>query len=202
MFPAAGAYGPADDAERPGPATDETFGSCGPELDRLRPGGATWRWALRVAADSGKVVALLAAPRSVWARWPGRISGNRPSPRRLHRGSAFRGHESSEGPGVLLRWNVEELINALTHIKDLRVIARTGRSPSGQEHDVREIGRRRQVAAVLEGKRAESGGQSADYRGSLSTRRIDGHLWSNQYDRTSDDVLAIQEEITRPSWRN
>jgi len=67
---------------------------------------------------------------------------------------------------------VEELINALSTSKDLRVIARTRAFAfKGKNTDVREIGRRLQCGRSG-GKRAESGGK-VRITAQLITRRID-----------------------------
>jgi serine/threonine-protein kinase len=52
----------------------------------------------------------------------------------------------------------EELINALTHIKGLKVAARTSSfSFKGKDSDIREIGRKLDVGAILEGSVQKSG---------------------------------------------
>jgi serine/threonine protein kinase len=52
----------------------------------------------------------------------------------------------------------EEIINALTHIKDLRVIARTSSFAfKGKQEDIREIGKKLNVAILLEGSVRKSG---------------------------------------------
>ncbi|MCH7713629.1 MAG: tetratricopeptide repeat protein [Chloroflexi bacterium] len=89
----------------------------------------------------------------------------------------------------------EELIDALTKIKDLRVSARTSAfSFKGQQQDIREIGQKLNVATVLEGSVRKS-----DTRLRISAQLInvaDGyHLWSEKYDRELKDVFAIQDEI-------
>jgi eukaryotic-like serine/threonine-protein kinase len=90
----------------------------------------------------------------------------------------------------------EELINALTHIKDLRVVARTSAFAfRGEKIDVREIGKRLNVETVLEG----SVRKAAD-RLRITAQLInvsDGyHLWSEKFDRNLEDVFAIQDEIS------
>ncbi len=90
----------------------------------------------------------------------------------------------------------EELINALTKVRQLRVVARTSAfSVRDGGLDVREIGRRLQVETVLEGSV-----RKADDRLRITAqlvRAADGlHLWSERYDRRLDDVFAIQDEIT------
>ena len=89
----------------------------------------------------------------------------------------------------------EELIDALTKIKDLRVSARTSAfSFKGQQQDIREIGQKLNVATVREGSVRKS-----DTRLRISAQLInvaDGyHLWSEKYDRELKDVFAIQDEI-------
>jgi serine/threonine-protein kinase len=90
----------------------------------------------------------------------------------------------------------EEIINALTQLKDLHVVARTSAfSFKGQQLDIREIGRKLNVATVLEGS-VRKAGNRLRITGQL-VKVADGyHLWSERYDREMDDVFAIQDEIT------
>lgn len=90
----------------------------------------------------------------------------------------------------------EELINALTKIKDLRVVARTSSFAfKGEKIDIREVGRRLNVKTVLEGSVRKAGNRLR-----ITSQLIkveDGyHLWSERYDRDLEDVFAIQDEIT------
>lgn len=90
----------------------------------------------------------------------------------------------------------EELINTLAHIKDLRVAARTSAFAfKGKEIDVRDVGDRLNVAAVLEGSVRKSGPRLR-----ITAQLInvgDGyHLWSGQFDREMKDIFDIQEEIS------
>jgi serine/threonine protein kinase/Tfp pilus assembly protein PilF len=90
----------------------------------------------------------------------------------------------------------EELINALTQIKDLRVIARTSAfSYKGKDVNVREIGRELDVATILEGSVRKAGNRLR-----ITAQLVDTtgghHLWSERYDREMDDVFTIQDEIT------
>ena len=90
----------------------------------------------------------------------------------------------------------EELINALTHIKDLRVVARTSAFAfRGEKIDVREIGKKLNVSTVLEGSIRKAGNRIR-----ITTQLInveDGyHLWSEKFDREMEDIFAIQEEIS------
>ena len=89
----------------------------------------------------------------------------------------------------------EELINALVHVKGLRVVARTSSFAfKGRSEDIREIGRTLDVAAVLEGSVRKSGNRLRITAQLVNVE--DGcHLWSERFDRTLEDVFAIQDEI-------
>jgi serine/threonine-protein kinase len=90
----------------------------------------------------------------------------------------------------------EDLINALTKIKDFRVAARTSAfSFKGEKIDVREIGRKLNVQTVLEGSVRKSGKR---LRVTAQLINVDDgyHLWSEQYDRVMADIFDIQDEIT------
>jgi serine/threonine protein kinase len=90
----------------------------------------------------------------------------------------------------------EELINALTHIQELRIAARTSAFAfKGRETDVREIGERLNVGAVLEGSVRKSG-QRLRITAQLVNVEDGYHIWSGQFDREMKDVFDIQEEIS------
>ncbi len=90
----------------------------------------------------------------------------------------------------------KELINGLTRIETLRVVAHSSSfSFKGQNLDAREIGRQLNVGSILEGSVRRSGNRLR-----ISAQLInaaDGyHLWSEQYDRHMDDIFAIEDEIS------
>ncbi|MGB6680298.1 MAG: protein kinase, partial [Candidatus Bathyarchaeia archaeon] len=90
----------------------------------------------------------------------------------------------------------DELINALSKISELRVVARTSAFAfKGKLEDVRDIGKKLGVETVLEGsvRKAEN-----RLRITVQLINVDGgyHLWSERYDREMEDVFAIQDEIT------
>ncbi|GAF99093.1 unnamed protein product, partial [marine sediment metagenome] len=90
----------------------------------------------------------------------------------------------------------EELINALTQLKDLRVIARTSAfSFKGKNVNVRDIGRELDVETVLEGS-VRKAGNRLRITAQLVDTKGGHHLWSERYDREMDDIFAIQDEIT------
>lgn len=90
----------------------------------------------------------------------------------------------------------EDVINALTHIKDFRVAARTSAfSFKGKQIDARVIGRKLNVNTVLEGS-IQKAGDRLRVTAQLINARDGYHLWSEQYDRVMADVFSIQDEIT------
>jgi len=90
----------------------------------------------------------------------------------------------------------EEIINTLTHIESLKVIARTSAFAFKDKHeDMREIGRKLGVVTLLEGSIRKSGNR---LRITAQLIKVDdgSHLWSDRYDREMKDVFAIQDEIS------
>jgi len=89
----------------------------------------------------------------------------------------------------------EEIIDALSQLNNLRVIARTSAfSFKGKNMDVREIGETLDVKTLLEGSVRKSGNRLRITTKLLSVS--DGsHLWTNRYDRELEDIFSIQEDI-------
>lgn len=90
----------------------------------------------------------------------------------------------------------EELLNLLSGIPQLRVTARMSSfSLRDEQIDVREVGKRLNVAHVLEGSVRKSGNRIRVTAQLIDTD--DGyHLWSETYDRTLEDIFAVQDEIS------
>jgi serine/threonine protein kinase/tetratricopeptide (TPR) repeat protein len=89
----------------------------------------------------------------------------------------------------------EEIINSLVHVNGLRVVARTSSFAfKNRSEDVREIGRALDVSAVLEGSVRKSG-ERLRITAQLVDVQDGCHLWSERFDRTLEDVFAIQDEI-------
>ena len=87
----------------------------------------------------------------------------------------------------------EEILNSLARTPDLHVAARTSTRSIGPG-DVRDIGRRLNVAHVLEGSVRRGNGRVRVTAQLIRTS--DGfHLWSQNYDRPASGVVSIQEDI-------
>ena len=91
----------------------------------------------------------------------------------------------------------EDIIDALTQVPGLRVMARTSAFAfRGKEADVREIGARLNVENILEGSVRRAGSRLRVT--AQLVKASDGyHLWSQRFDREMTDVFAIQDEISQ-----
>jgi TolB-like protein/cytochrome c-type biogenesis protein CcmH/NrfG len=89
----------------------------------------------------------------------------------------------------------EEIINALTQIPSLKVIARTSSFAfRDKEQDIRRIAEVLSVTNVLEGS-VRKAGNRIRVTAQLITAADGSHLWSERYDRDMTDVFSIQDEI-------
>jgi len=91
----------------------------------------------------------------------------------------------------------EELLNLLAKIPALRVASRTSAfSFKGKDVTIGDIGRELNVGHVLEGSVRKSG-TKIRITAQLIDVEHDTHLWSETWDRTLDDIFAIQDEIAQ-----
>jgi len=89
----------------------------------------------------------------------------------------------------------EELLNLLAKIPELRVASRTSAfSYKGKDVKIAEVAAELNVAHVLEGS-VRKAGNRVRITAQLIDAGSDVHLWSETWDRTLDDVFAIQDEI-------
>jgi TolB-like protein len=90
----------------------------------------------------------------------------------------------------------ENIINGLTRFREIFVIGvKSIMVVREQVADLREIGRTLGVAHIIEGSVRKSGD-----RVRVTVQLVDAatgqHLWAENYDRTVDDIFAVQDEIT------
>jgi TolB-like protein len=89
----------------------------------------------------------------------------------------------------------EELLNLLAKIPELNVASRSSAfSYKGKDFKVSDVGRELNVAHVLEGSVRKAGNQIRITAQLIKVE--DGyHMWSETFDRTLDNIFAIQDEI-------
>jgi TolB-like protein len=90
---------------------------------------------------------------------------------------------------------VDDIITGLARIKWLFVIARNSTlAYKGRAVDMKQVGRELGVRYVLEGSVRKAGGSVR-----VTTQMIDAstgaHVWAERYDRSSEDIFALQDEI-------
>jgi eukaryotic-like serine/threonine-protein kinase len=91
----------------------------------------------------------------------------------------------------------EEILNALTPLKGLRVAARTSAfSFKGKGEDLRTIGEKLNVTTVLEGS-VRRAGDRVRITVQLSDVANGYQLWSERYDREVKDIFDVQDEIAK-----
>ncbi|MGE5177949.1 MAG: protein kinase domain-containing protein [Bacteroidota bacterium] len=91
----------------------------------------------------------------------------------------------------------DELLNMLTKIRGLRVVARTSAFQfKGAGADIATIGQKLNVATILEGSVRKAGNRM---RIAVQLVKVSdsSHLWSEIYDRAFEDIFAVQDDIAR-----
>jgi len=102
---------------------------------------------------------------------------------------------SEEGQDYFCEGLTDELITRLSNLKELKVIAKKSvYSFKGQEIDIREIGKKLNVATVLEGG-VRKAGNKLRITAQLINVSDGSHLWADSYDKDLTDIFAIQDEI-------
>jgi TolB-like protein/Tfp pilus assembly protein PilF len=91
----------------------------------------------------------------------------------------------------------DELLNVLTKVRGLRVAARASSFQfKGKNEDLAVIGQKLNVATLLDGSVRKSGN-----RVRISVQLVKAsdriQLWSETYDRSLDDIFAVQDDIAQ-----
>jgi eukaryotic-like serine/threonine-protein kinase len=91
----------------------------------------------------------------------------------------------------------EEILDGLARVDGLHVVGRTSSfSFKGKNANVSEVGKKLNVASVLEGT-LQLEGDRVRITAELVNTRNGFHLWSETYERELQGVFAVQDEITR-----
>lgn len=107
----------------------------------------------------------------------------------------FANHSAAEDMVYFSEGMTEEIINALAGVDGLRVISRTSSFAfKDKELPLHTIAGRLQVSHIIEG-----GVRRSNDRLRISARLIDveddSHVWNARWDRSMDDIFAVQDEI-------
>jgi adenylate cyclase len=90
----------------------------------------------------------------------------------------------------------EDIITDLSKVASLFVVSRnTAFSFKGKSPNLAQIARQLGVKYVLEGSVRKVGGR-VRITAQLIEGATDGHVWAERYDRTLDDIFALQDEIS------
>ncbi len=90
----------------------------------------------------------------------------------------------------------EDIISGLSKFSGLFVIARNSSfSYKGKSIDVRTMAKTLGVRYVLEGSIRQIGSR-VRVTGQLIDTSTGSHIWAERYDRTLDDIFAVQDEVT------
>ncbi len=91
----------------------------------------------------------------------------------------------------------EDIITGLARFRSLFVIARNSSFAfRGKSTDLAEIGRRLGVSYLLEGSVRRAGAR-VRITAQLIEAATGAHLWAERYDRSLDDVFAVQDEVAQ-----
>ncbi len=91
---------------------------------------------------------------------------------------------------------VEDVITGLSRIKWLFVIARNSSfAYKGKSIDVKQVGRELGVRYILEGS-VRRASNRLRVTGQVVEGETGRHVWAERYDRTLDDIFALQDELT------
>jgi TolB-like protein len=91
---------------------------------------------------------------------------------------------------------VEDIITALSHFRNLFVIARNSSfTYKGRAVDVKQVGRELGVRYVLEGSVRKAAGK-VRITGQLIDAATGSHLWADRFDGSVDDIFELQDQVT------
>lgn len=164
---------------------------------RLRLDGKNARWRWRHAAQrwtrtaaAAIVVLALTGGGAWWFLQPTPVSA-KPSVAVL----PFNNYGGDEASGRLADGLTEDIITDLARFPEFEVVARNSTEVyKGKPVDARQVGKELHVGYVLEGSIQRQGG-----RVRVTAQLIDApsgnHLWSERWDRPTEDVFGVQTEI-------
>ncbi len=164
-----------------------------PKITFREHAARTDAWSLgRVALLTLGAVALFFAGAAIWRM----RASSRPAIESLVV-LPFANMSGDPGNEYLADGLTEELTNDLAQWPDLRVAARTSAFEfKGRGVDVREVGRKLNVQAVLEGS-IDKQGDRIRVTAQMNRASNGFHLWSKSFESQSSDMMVLKEQIAR-----
>jgi serine/threonine protein kinase/Flp pilus assembly protein TadD len=184
-----------DRTVEPPPQTARVSPALAPKTELLQPAKRWTRHPASLAAFSA-AIALLGAT-VVWLVWHKPAATNRLSPPNSVAVLPFDNFSGEADMEYLSDGLTEEITTALSRIPGLKVAARNSSFTfKNKPKDARAIGATLGVNALLEGSIRKVGSQ---LRVSAQLINVANgyHLWSENYDRSAEDIFAVQEDIAR-----
>ena len=90
----------------------------------------------------------------------------------------------------------EEILNLLAKIQQLRVISRSTAFNYRGDVNIPEVAAELNVTYILEGS-VRQAGDTIRVTAQLIDAKTDTHIWSDTWDRGTEDIFAIQDEVAR-----
>jgi TolB-like protein/class 3 adenylate cyclase len=147
------------------------------------------RWAI---AGMAVAMTLLLAAGAAYQFWPAASVSARPSVAVL----PFDNYGGDEATGRVANGLTEDIITDLARFPELEVVARNSTEVyKGKPVDAREVAKALHVGYVLEGSIQRQGGR-VRITAQLIDAQSGNHLWSQRWDRPTEDVFAVQTEIS------
>jgi len=132
----------------------------------------------------------------LWSPWKRQVSAPIPESKQSVAVLPFEDLSEQQDQGYLCYGLSESIINALSQIKDLRVPApNSSSSLVGKELPLREIGEKLNVEAVFRGS-IQKAGDRVRILAQLINVMDESIMWSQAFNRKTDDLFAIQDEIS------
>ncbi len=200
------------EAERALDASDEPLVPCRPVPGSCQPATPLWnlpqehaRSAKLVWVISGLLLAIAVGflGFGYWKSRPsapgtGRPGGSTASvPAKSVAVLPFDNFSPEPGSEYLSDGLTEEITTALSRVGGLKVAARNSAFAfKGNREDIRKIGEALGVSTLLEGS-VRKVGKQIRVTAQLINAADGFHLWSETYDRSVDDIIALQDEVAQ-----
>src|SRR5262249_13714196 len=89
----------------------------------------------------------------------------------------------------------DEILTKLASLADLKVISRTSTTKyKSKPEDLKTVGQQLGVGTILEGS-VQRAADKVRVNVQLIDVRTDSHLWAQSFDRTLDDIFAVESEV-------